>query len=218
MAKSSKSTRPATGSSSRPARVPTGRERAAQLKLEQAAAEKRRARFIWIGATVLVLAIVGTVAAVVVNDQRNRPSLEAVASFTYEGGRHVETPVTYAESPPVGGEHNPVWLNCGIYDAAVANENAVHSLEHGAVWITYKPDLPAADIEKLREVTPSTYAILSPFEGLTAPAVVSAWGKQLTLTSVDDPRLTEFIKTYRQGPQTPEPGAACTGGTGTPIA
>ena len=36
---------------------------------------------------------------------------------------------------------------------------------------------------------------------------------QLALTGADDPRLEAFVKQYRQGPQTPEPGAACTGGS-----
>jgi hypothetical protein len=54
--------------------------------------------------------------------------------------------------------------------------------------------------------------VLSPYPGLPAPVVASAWGKQLKLTGADDPRLAAFIREYRQGPQTPEPGAACTGG------
>ena len=92
----------------------------------------------------------------------------------------------------------------------------MHALEHGAVWVTYRPDLPAAQVTALRKSLPSTYAVLSPFTGLKAPVVVSAWGKQLVLTGADDPRLSAFVKAYRQGPQTPEPGAACSGGTGNP--
>ena len=51
----------------------------------------------------------------------------------------VELPVV----PPVAGEHNAAWQNCtgNVYDAPIANEHAVHSLEHGAIWITYRPDL-----------------------------------------------------------------------------
>ncbi len=58
------------------------------------------------------------------------------------GAQHLEEPVTYTENPPVGGVHNPVWQNCGYYAAPIPNETAVHSLEHGAIWITYQPDLP----------------------------------------------------------------------------
>jgi hypothetical protein len=79
--------------------------------------------------------------------------------------------------------------------------------------VTYDPTLPADQVEKLTASIPDTYMVLSPYEGLPGPVVASAWGTQLVLTGVDDPRLEEFIKEYRQGPQTPEPGAACTGGS-----
>jgi hypothetical protein len=44
--------------------------------------------------------------------------------------------------------------------------------------------------------------------------MASAWGKQVALDGADDPNLESFIKAYRLGPQNPEPGAVCTGGTG----
>ena len=99
------------------------------------------------------------------------------------------------------------------YDAPVPNENAVHSMEHGAVWVTYRPDLPSDQVSSLQELLNGPYDILSPYPGLAAPVVASAWGKQLTLDVADDARLPAFLKTYRQGSQAPEPGAACTGGT-----
>ncbi|WP_404380086.1 DUF3105 domain-containing protein [Knoellia locipacati] len=188
-------------------------DRVAQMRKEQQKKDKRRLLAIWGAAAVTIAIVVGAVAFAVINDKANTPSLEAVKDYKYEAGAHVQTPVTYKESPPVGGEHNPVWLNCGVYDVPVPTENAVHSLEHGAVWITYQPDLAAAEVDKLKDVTPSTYAVLSPFEGLPAPVVVSSWGHQLQLTGADDPRLEEFIQEYRQGPGTPEPGALCTNGT-----
>ena len=124
---------------------------------------------------------------------------------------HVITEVNYKQTPPVGGPHNPLWLNCGVYDEPVFSENAVHSMEHGAVWITYDPTLDDAEVAQLEAATPSTYAILSPFEGLPAPVVVSAWGRQLVLESADDRRLEEFISDHRMGGVAPEVGAACDG-------
>ena len=98
-----------------------------------------------------------------------------------------------------------------------ATENAVHSLEHGAVWITYSPDLPKDQINSLQErATNQTYLLVSPMKDLPSPVVASAWGKQVQLESADSPDLDRFIRAYRQGSQTPEPGAACTGGVGQP--
>lgn len=188
------------------------RARLEKLKNQQRARE-RRTRWLWVGGTSLaVLAIIAVVVFTVARDVATRPTLDAVS--TYEPSRnHVTTPVTYKQSPPVGGDHNPVWLNCGVYDKPVPNENAVHSLEHGAVWVTYSPDLPAGQVDSLVSNLPADYVIVSPYKGLPSPVVASAWGTQLELDGVDDPRLGDFVREYRQGPQTPEPGAACSGGT-----
>ncbi|MGH3718286.1 MAG: DUF3105 domain-containing protein [Pseudonocardiaceae bacterium] len=136
---------------------------------------------------------------------------------------HVTTKVHYDHSPPVGGNHSPVWLNCGIYDLPVPNENAVHSLEHGTVWVTYLPSLSPAELDGLRALVkasyhgPDRYVILSPYPGQSAPIIASAWGHQLTLQASTDPRLQSFINYFRQGPQDLERAGRCSGGTGHPI-
>jgi hypothetical protein len=127
---------------------------------------------------------------------------------------HVRTAVRYPETPPVGGEHSAVWQDCGFYPQPIVPEQGVHSMEHGAVWLTYRPDLPEAQIASLRQLAEGTTHVLVTAwaDGLPSPVVASAWGKQLPLTSADDPKLTEFVRAFRTGPQTPEPGAPCTGG------
>lgn len=134
------------------------------------------------------------------------------------GGVHTDTDVDYAQTPPVGGEHNPVWQNCGFYDEPITDENAVHSLEHGAVWITYSPDLPQDQVDQLRDLAHSQpYVLVSPYPDLDSPIVASAWGKQLSLQSASDPDLERFILVYSErSALTPEPGAPCTGGVGRP--
>jgi len=87
-------------------------------------------------------------------------------------------------------------------------------MQHGAVWITYRPGLGEADVNRLRELA-TGYVLVSPFDGLPSPVVASAWGRQLRLDSAQDPRLGAFIDAFRRGPQTPEPGAPCTGGADT---
>ncbi|MCZ3386834.1 MAG: DUF3105 domain-containing protein, partial [Actinomycetia bacterium] len=105
--------------------------------------------------------------------------------------------------------HNSLWLKCGFYDEPIESEKAVHSLEHGAVWITYDPALPESDVDTLRSRLSENYTLLSPYEGQEAPVVASAWNTQLELDGVDDPRLDDFVTEFRQGPQTPEPNASC---------
>ena len=99
----------------------------------------------------------------------------------------------------------------------ISNENAVHSLEHGAVWITYRPDLPEGQVETLRDlVQGQTYILVSPYPDLPSPVMGLGAGQATQARLGRRPRLEQFISTYRQGPQTPEPGAACTGGVRLP--
>ena len=129
---------------------------------------------------------------------------------------HVDGPVTYAVTPPVGGPHAPVWMNAGVYTLPVPSERAVHDLEHGAVWITYDPSLPADQVTALtafvaqQSLIPESgegsasgqanrYVVMSPWagRGLPSPIVISSWGYQLWVTSPTDPRLQQFVDTFR---------------------
>lgn len=121
------------------------------------------------------------------------------------------------DKPPPGGVHFDRWQNCGVYEEPIETGNAIHSLEHGAVWITYTPDLPPDQINQLQDrVANQSFLLLSPFPGQSSPIVMTAWSVQLELDSADDARLDEFIQRFRLGPTTPELGASCEGGVGQP--
>ncbi len=125
-------------------------------------------------------------------------------TFAEPNHSHVPGAVTYDRVPPAGGAHNPTWLNCGVYTAPVPNENAVHSLEHGTVWITYQPTLPADQVAVLQQLVTSHYVgterylILSPYVGLTTPIVASAWGAQLSVDQASDSRLRRLHPLLRR--------------------
>ncbi|HEY3474030.1 MAG TPA: DUF3105 domain-containing protein, partial [Anaerolineales bacterium] len=140
-----------------------------------------------------------------------------VQTFDVTSREHTDQPVSYDQIPPVGGDHAPVWQNCGFYDMPIQTENAVHSMEHGAVWITYRPDLPDDQVAKLRNLAyRQAYVLVSPYPELPAPVVASAWGTQLHVESAADSQLEQFIRAYRLGEQAPEPGEPCIGGVGSP--
>jgi hypothetical protein len=132
----------------------------------------------------------------------------------------VAGPVTYSVTPPVGGPHAAVGMNSGVYTDPVPAERAVLDLEHGAVWITYRPDLPSRDVAVLRALVgrqtlvdeaavtgipgqQGRYVVLSPWADDTLPSrvVISAWGHQLRVDSVTDPRLPRFLDTFRDSRQ-----------------
>lgn len=211
-----------------------------RAKIEEARrrerARERRARLLTISAVVVIVA--GIVAGVAVAIARSgdedsgsgagsgdavKAGAEAGPAGAVEGEQtwsglsqeHVDSKVDYPMNPPAGGPHNPVWMDCNgnVYEEEIPNENAVHSLEHGAVWVTYNEQAPEADVQELAErVSATPYSLMSPVPDQDAPIVLTAWGHQLRLDNAADPRVETFFETYVQGPQTPEPGAACVSG------
>jgi len=187
-------------------------EKVAQFRRDQARRERNRRFGIWGGIGGGIVAVAAIVALVVVTSLPPAPVVITGLQTFSNDATHVTGTVDYPQDPPAGGAHHAAWLNCGIYTEPVPNENAVHALEHGAVWVTYDPALPESEVEALRAAVPSTYAVVSPYPGLGAPVVVSAWDAQVSLDGVEDPRLAQFIQAYWKSADAPEPGAACTGG------
>jgi hypothetical protein len=138
-------------------------------------------------------------------------------SFTeYKAALHVSSTqrVAYDRYPPVGGPHDAEWAACNgdVYTTAVRNENMVHPLEHGAIWITYNPaTIAAGDLDKLKAlVTNKTYIYMSPYPNLDSPISLQAWAHQLKVTSASDIRIKQFITALQQNQFiAPEPGGNC---------
>jgi len=189
-------------------------QKVAALKAKQAR-EKRNRRIGLVGAIAGGVTVVALLAVIIVTSATppvDPATIEIDGLETFENleSLHVQSVVDYEMTPPAGGPHNPSWLNCGIYEEEVPAEYAVHSLEHGAVWVTYDPELVSGgDLDALRDEMPSSYVMLSPFSGLGSPVVASAWGVQVALDGVDDPRLDDFIVKYRLSPDVPEAGGLC---------
>ena len=189
-------------------------------------AKRRRSKVVWwvVGATAAVVVIALIVASIIFAPappkeyEAGSEGAEIEGVQTYENvTEHVDGPVEYPQTPPAGGKHNPVWLNCGIYDQPVPNENAVHSMEHGAVWVTYNPDDVSDDeLAKLKSELPSSYIVLSPYEGIDSPIVLTNWNHQLEVDSADDERIPAFLEEYWRSQNVPEPQAACTGALDAP--
>ena len=140
--------------------------------------------------------------------------VEGVQEFSVSASHSAET-IAYDPAPPVGGEHDPTPQTCGFYALPIRNENAVHSLEHGAVWITYRPGLPVDQLQRLQAIARDEPKVLvSPYAGLPSPIVASSWGRQIQLGSAADERLQQFVRRYRG--MAPEPTAPCAG-IGTPL-
>lgn len=193
-------------------------------------ARERRNRLLTIGASVAVVTALVVGGVVLVRSQDDGGSTTADSSnpghwTTGKDGvktwssklsqTHVTKTVKYPMTPPAGGDHDKVWMNCNgdVYTKELNNMNAVHSLEHGSVWVTYTSKAKKADVAALAaKVKQTPYTLMSPYEDQAAPIMLTAWGHQRTVTSASDPNVAKFFETYVQGEQTPEKGATCSGG------
>jgi hypothetical protein len=141
---------------------------------------------------------------------------EGVKTFPATTNRNVEGQVTYDEDPPTHGDHAPSWQKCGFYSSPIQDERAVHSMDHGTVWITYRPELPVEQVDILRGLAQEEYVLVSPYPSLYAPVVASAWRNQLALEGTDDPRLRPFVDQFRLSETAPRSGNGCENGVGEP--
>ena len=206
------------------------REQKRQEKLaeyQKQLAKRRRSKLVWwtVGAVVAIGVVAAIIASIVFAPtppptlspgDGDGSAIEGIETFQ-NTSNHTDEPVDYAQTPPAGGDHSAIWLNCGIYDQPVPNENAVHALEHGAVWITYDAAaVTGTELDDLKRQLPSSYVVLSPYEGLDSPIVLSAWNAQVKVDSAEDERVSQFLTAYWRNQNAPEPNAACTGALDAP--
>jgi len=201
---------------------PGRRQDVAKNRREERRKQYERNRRQWlitkIAAGAIAVAIVAGIVLLAVNWGKDRSSNQipaGVQSYNYPQGQHDDTFTAWTENPPVGGVHNNVWQNCGFYAGQIAPGKGVHSMEHGAVWITYSPDLPQDQIDKLKGIADGQdYILVSKYPGLPSPIVVSSWNHQLKLQSADDDALNQFIRVFKHNQKyTPEFGATCSNGS-----
>ncbi|MFE3292521.1 DUF3105 domain-containing protein [Rhodococcus sp. NPDC059234] len=197
------------------------------------APKRREIPWLTIGAVIAVLALLGLLAVNLVPKYQDKAaadkfapsadnpdpstSIDGVVKKDYPAALHVSATqrVAYDQSPPYGGPHDATWATCTgiVYPNAIRTENAVHSLEHGAVWIAYNPDkVSGGDLDTLKsKVDGKSYMLMSPYPGLDSPISLQSWGHQLKLDGADDPRINEFVAALRLNNfgAYPEKGASC---------
>ncbi|GAA3008032.1 DUF3105 domain-containing protein [Streptomyces lactacystinicus] len=218
------------GSASKQSNKPGGKQdgldrraRIAELRAAEQRRDRRNKIVASVAAGVLVIGAIATGTWIVMDQNQKKKDKETAANADIPGVKtfgelsrtHVKDKVTYPMTPPVGGDHNAIWLDCmgHVYDQPVENERAVHSLEHGAVWVTYNGKATPDDIKTLSDrVKKTPYSLMSPYPDEQGTITLNAWSTQLTVDSASDPRVEQFFTKYVQGKQTQEPGASCTMG------
>jgi hypothetical protein len=80
-------------------------------------------------------------------------------------------------NPPTSGPHNDAPAVWSFYDEPVPLAQTVHNLEHGGIVIHYGPDVPAAEVEKIRSfyTDDPNGIVVAPLRTLGDTIALAAW-------------------------------------------
>lgn len=125
-----------------------------------------------------------------------------------QGREHVgaEHKHTYNSNPPASGWHYSQPAEWGAYREELPDEVLIHNLEHGGVWISYRPDVSEeirAKLEKFYEVH-GRKIIVTPRAKNDTDIALAAWNRldTFSVTEYSDERVERFIKAFRnKGPE-----------------
>lgn len=220
-----------------PPKKPSGTSRRAQLEAlqRQQRAQERRKTIAIFGSALLVAAILiaiplyldrkeaaerkrtsapGYVAAA--TDAQREANCTGVRNERLRGSEHVPNPVDYDDAPPTSGDHHGEPLAAEPRFHAQGSkpviERAVHNLEHGFVVGWYDPQLPAAEVAKLRKFAEGTDArfIAMPWDRSffsdDRHFVLTSWQRSLPCGEVSEEVLEAYIDEFEDS-LAPEPGA-----------
>lgn len=174
-----------------------------QARLKVAKFRKLKTLFIWI----IVLAVIagGVYGLVILQQQanKNKPGVE----YPDQGQQHIapgQTHDPYNSNPPTSGPHYEQPAPWGVYDKELPDEQLIHNLEHGGIWISYKPGLDEEAINQLKDITDdySVKLIMTPRPQNDSSVAVAAWQRLLKLDSFDKDQIKSFIKAFiNKGPE-----------------
>lgn len=132
-------------------------------------------------------------------------------SFAVEGRDHIKDGerVDYKTNPPTSGPHYEVPSNWGIIDHEIPDEAVLHSLEHGGVWVSYRPGIAPSAIEKLKEVVKKTGSkvLMAPRSKNDKDVALVSWGRSYKFDlnsdgSFDEGLVKAYIRQYiNTGPE-----------------
>ena len=198
--------------------ITAGRKRSSQRAgLPQASDRSRRTvrpLLLGTGGLILLVGFIAFLAIGLTTEVGGSP--DGVVPVHVASRNHIDGEIAY-DGVPAGGDHNAIWLNCGFYPEPVRAENAVHALEHGAVWITYPAGAGHDIVNELATHARNPKVIVSPVRDQSIPVLVTAWGQQMEVADPTYSRIDQFIVAFSgAGGLAPEPSGACSGGVGNP--
>lgn len=153
--------------------------------------------------------------------QKSKPKKVTVGvQHANQGEKHItqgQSHEPYNSSPASSGPHyanTQAPAQWGVYTQEIPEEFFLHNEEHGGVIITYKPDLPAAQLKKLQALFAPPYsnkkfkpskAIVTPRAKNTKAIELASWNWTHSLDQYDEATIMKFYLQHIG--KSPEPAA-----------
>lgn len=184
-------------------------KRAEKIKLREAGERRIRRGRIFKKFGYWVLGLIVAVGSVWLLIRDNGPKgADYSQSILVLGREHIADGTVYSSynsNPPTSGPHYPNPAPTGFYDKELRDERVVHNLEHGNVWISYKPGLSPDVIKVLRNFAGGN-VIVTKRSANDLDVALAAWGRldQFNIENgpIDERRIKDFIIRYQdRGPE-----------------
>lgn len=177
------------------------------VERERAASAARRSRMRKVIIALAAVLVIGGLIywGIVVSRRsaRNAPG----ETYAGQGQQHValDYQFTYNSNPPTSGPHYGSPANWGVYDYEVNDKLFIHNLEHGGVWISYRPSsVDARAVERLRSIAEEfggSKIVMAPRSANDGDIAVAAWTRLLKINlaggDITEDQLNQIRAFYR---------------------
>ena len=164
---------------------------------------------------ILAVIIIGSAVPIITSiEDKPAPGPRPGTQHKDLGRNHVPGLTSKPNTKPeidASGDHDTSPLPWQVYDQEVPDANVIHNLEHGGIYISYRPDLPADQVAKLKGLFSKPYsrkgfspikAIVAPRAANSAPIVVSSWTRSMKLDKYNEEKLVDYyLRNYGRAPE-----------------
>lgn len=183
------------------------RERARKEKYKGVQAEQVKKSFlrygIWAGIAVLVGYGVFLLMRATGPQGEDHSTAYDIQSREHIANGAVHPP--YNSNPPSSGWHYVSPARTDFYNEPIPDESAIHNIEHGDIWIAYRPTI-SDETKSILKKFAGAYVLVSPRAENAGDISLVAWGRVDTFDIVggvlDQERIQDFIRRYdNRGPE-----------------